>query len=235
MTLSPMEPNVSNNSCLGRKSIQVYRLHDKRPSVAQKNLASGYQSSERAKLCRQRPGSMYRADQRSRVIAVSRVAPGLAQWITLIYHQKDLSRPSRRSTWCTIGLHRLLALRDFEERGPASSQPRDVKCRRHPELGPAVFTKHFQPSIQRGHLAANSAISVLRPSRFQGAKSNSVMFRCTRCRVSPGPGPTEVSGEFKAVRSQRDTWCQIKPSRHIAHRDFNQQRLALSYSRTPKA
>jgi hypothetical protein len=51
MTLSPMEPNVSNNSCLGHKSIQVCRLHEKHPSVAQKNLISGYKSSERAKLC----------------------------------------------------------------------------------------------------------------------------------------------------------------------------------------
>jgi hypothetical protein len=39
-----------------------------------------------------------------RVIAGSRVAPGLAQWIALIYPQKDLSHPSLRSTWCAIRL-----------------------------------------------------------------------------------------------------------------------------------
>jgi hypothetical protein len=34
MTLCPMEPNVSDNSCLGLESIQVCRLHEERPSVA---------------------------------------------------------------------------------------------------------------------------------------------------------------------------------------------------------
>jgi hypothetical protein len=61
------------------------------------------------------------------------------------------------------------------------------------------------------------------------------MLRCTRCWESPGPGPTTASGEFKTVRSQRDAWQQIEPSRHIAHRDSDQQGSAPSYSRTPKS
>jgi hypothetical protein len=36
MTLSPMEPNVSDNSCLGLERIQVCRLHEERPSIARK-------------------------------------------------------------------------------------------------------------------------------------------------------------------------------------------------------
>jgi hypothetical protein len=52
-----MEPNVSNNFCLGHKSTQVCRLHGKRPSAERENLFSGYKSSERAKFCCQQPRS----------------------------------------------------------------------------------------------------------------------------------------------------------------------------------
>jgi hypothetical protein len=61
------------------------------------------------------------------------------------------------------------------------------------------------------------------------------MLRCTRCRESPGPGPTTASDEFKTARSQRDAWHQIEPSRHIAHRDFDQQGSAPLYSRMPRS
>jgi hypothetical protein len=71
MTLSPMEPNVNNNFCLGHKSTQVCRLHEERPSTARKNLISGYKSSERAKFCCRRPRSIYRAE--STVIGISRM------------------------------------------------------------------------------------------------------------------------------------------------------------------
>jgi hypothetical protein len=33
----------------------------------------------------------------------------------------------------------------------------------------------------------------------------------------------------------RDAWHQIEPSRHIAHRDFEEQGAAPTYSRTPKS
>jgi hypothetical protein len=35
-TLYPMEPNVSDNSCLGLESIRVCRLHEECPSIARK-------------------------------------------------------------------------------------------------------------------------------------------------------------------------------------------------------
>jgi hypothetical protein len=53
------------------------------------------------------------------------------------------------------------------------------------------------------------AISAFRPSRLQGEKGDSVVFRCTRCRENTGPGPTAVSGEFKTIKSKRDTWRAI--------------------------
>jgi hypothetical protein len=40
-------------------------------------------------------------------------------------------------------------------------------------------------------------------------------------------GPTRVSGEFKAVRSLRDTWCAIGLHRLFAPRDFREEELAL--------
>jgi hypothetical protein len=36
MTLSPMEPNVSNISCPGHKSIRVSESHEERPSATRK-------------------------------------------------------------------------------------------------------------------------------------------------------------------------------------------------------
>jgi hypothetical protein len=131
-----MEPNVSDNSCLGLESIRVYKLHEKHLSAAWKNIIFRLPIKRAGKVGRQQPGSMYREDQQSGVIVVSIIVPGLAQWITLIYHQKDLSRPSRRSTWRTIGLHRLLALRDFEERGPASSHRKTQSTESVQDSGP---------------------------------------------------------------------------------------------------
>jgi hypothetical protein len=143
-----------------------------------------------------------------RVIAVSRVAPGLAQWIALIYHQKDLSRPSRRSTWRTIGLHRLLALRDFEERGPASSQPRDAKCRKHSGLGPTVSRSVFsRPS--RG-----DTWQQVEPSRrfaHRDSKAQKEAPLCYDARDAgkvpdPGPRQRQVSSrpsDLKGTRGNR--------------------------------
>jgi hypothetical protein len=44
-----MEPNVSNISCPGHKSIQVCKSQEKRPSAARENPFSSYESSKRAK------------------------------------------------------------------------------------------------------------------------------------------------------------------------------------------
>jgi hypothetical protein len=65
MTLSPMEPNVSDNSCLGLESIWVCKLHEKRLSAAWKSIVFQLPIKRAGKVSRQRPGSMYRVDQRS--------------------------------------------------------------------------------------------------------------------------------------------------------------------------
>jgi hypothetical protein len=51
-----------------------------------------------------------------RVIVVSRVAPGLAQWIALIYisFKKDLNRPSREDTWPQVEPSRCLTHRNSD-------------------------------------------------------------------------------------------------------------------------
>jgi hypothetical protein len=36
--------------CLGHKSIQVCKLHERRPSTAQKNIVSGFQASKRGEI-----------------------------------------------------------------------------------------------------------------------------------------------------------------------------------------
>jgi hypothetical protein len=62
---------------------------------------------------------------------------------------------SQRDTWCAIRLHRLLALRNFEAPGAASSQLRDAKRRKHSGLGPTVSPK---------------VISAVYPARTRGAR-----------------------------------------------------------------
>jgi hypothetical protein len=58
-------------------------------------------------------------------------------------------------------------------------------------------------------LAASRAISALRPSRLQHAKSSSVIFRSARCRENLGPGPTASPGEVRTVRSRRTRGARL--------------------------
>jgi hypothetical protein len=55
----------------------------------EKNLISGYKSSEQAKLCRQRPRSINRADRRSSGFRGYQVARDLAQEIAPIFQDKS--------------------------------------------------------------------------------------------------------------------------------------------------
>jgi hypothetical protein len=93
------------------------------------------------------------------------------------------------------------------------TKPRDLAAK-SPEVLVFGFASHevprrSQPSIQRGHLAASRAISALRPSRLQHAKSSSVIFRCARCRENLGPGPTASPGEVRTVRSKRTRGARL--------------------------
>jgi hypothetical protein len=66
MNLSPMEPNVSGNYCLGLESIRVCKLHEKRPSAAWKKsrfTASNQMSGWNYVV--NDPDSSIRTDQRS--------------------------------------------------------------------------------------------------------------------------------------------------------------------------
>jgi hypothetical protein len=57
--------NVSDNSCLGLKSIWVCKLHEKCLSIAWKSLAFRLPIKRVGNVSHQGPGSMYREDQRS--------------------------------------------------------------------------------------------------------------------------------------------------------------------------
>jgi hypothetical protein len=84
-----MEPNVSDNSCLGLESIQVCTLHRKRPSAARENPFFSDASSERAKFCCRRPRSTYRFYRRSSGFRGYRVARNLAQGTAPIFQDKS--------------------------------------------------------------------------------------------------------------------------------------------------
>jgi hypothetical protein len=97
------------------------------------------------------------------------------------------------------------------------------------------ITEQSQPSIQRGHVVRDEAPRLFahRDSDAQGAAPS--YPRNAKCQERPGPGPTISPSESRTIRSERDAWHQIKPSRRFAHRDFKKQGSAPSYSRTPKA
>jgi hypothetical protein len=114
------------------------------------------------------------------------------------------------------------------------SKPRTPKRRKRPKSGPQ-YQEQSQPSIQRDTWCAIRllAFSPIAISKAQGAAPS--YSRCARCRERPGPRPTASPSEFRTVRSEKDAWRPIKPSRRFAHRDYDKQGLAPSYSRTPKA
>jgi hypothetical protein len=65
MTLSPMEPNVSDISCLGPENIQVCRLHEERPSVARKAPFQAKNQVSGRNYVVNGPDSSIKADRRS--------------------------------------------------------------------------------------------------------------------------------------------------------------------------
>jgi hypothetical protein len=86
---------------------------------------------------------------------------------------------------------------------------------RHHEAFSAVHLKGT-PGSKLSHLGVSPIATPRRKEQLRYIPMH-------ECRESPGPGPTVASGEFKTVRSQRDAWHQIEPSRHFAHRDFKLQ------------
>jgi hypothetical protein len=73
--------------------------------------------------------------------------------------RRFFSRPSKRDTWCTIGLHHLLAPHNFEDQGPASSQPRDMRCREN--LGPEPTTSPGEVRTVRSRRTRGARLSLL--------------------------------------------------------------------------
>jgi hypothetical protein len=113
---------------------------------------------------------------------------------------KDLSRPSRRSTWRTIGLHRLLALRDFEERGPASSHRETRSAESVQDSGPQYRRSVFsRPS--RGDTWQQVEPSRRLAHRNSNAQKTAPSYPDTRSSESiQDLGPTAASDEFRTVR-----------------------------------
>jgi hypothetical protein len=99
-------PSVSDNSCLGLESIQVCRLRKKRPSTARKDPCSGYESSERAKFCCQRPRSIHKANRRSSGFRGCQVARGLARGSSNGSKQTWVVK-SNWDRWQPVGISRI--------------------------------------------------------------------------------------------------------------------------------
>jgi hypothetical protein len=97
------------------------------------------------------------------------------------------------------------------------SKPRTPECRKCPESGPqyreAASTVHPQETP-----GARLGSSPFRPSRLRNTRNSPSYSRCARCRECPGPGPTTSPSKFRAIRSERDAWCPIRPSRRFSHR-----------------
>jgi hypothetical protein len=76
MTLSPMEPNVSDISCPRHKSIRVCKLYEERPSAAWKNLVSSFQPVSERNYIDDGPDPFIRADRtvsgKSRIVELHR-------------------------------------------------------------------------------------------------------------------------------------------------------------------
>jgi hypothetical protein len=147
MTLSPMEPNVSDNSCLGLESIQVCRLRKKRPSTTRKDPCSGYESSERAKFCCQRPRSIHKANRRSSGFRGCQVARDLARG----------SSNGSKQTWVVqsklgqVAACRHIVDRGFGEQGALSSLHLEVSINETPKapLAPSPGSQHQVISSER--------------------------------------------------------------------------------------
>jgi hypothetical protein len=115
---------------------------------------------------------------------------------------KDLSHPSWRSTWRTIGLHCLLALCDFEERGPASS---------HRETRIVESIQDSVPQYRRSvfnHPSRGDTWQQVEPSqrlahRNSNAQKTTPSYPDMRSRESIQElGPTTTSSEVRTVRSR---------------------------------
>jgi hypothetical protein len=64
MTISPMEPNVSDISCPRHKSIRVRKLYEDRLSAAWKNLVSSFQPISERNYIHDGPDPFIREDRR---------------------------------------------------------------------------------------------------------------------------------------------------------------------------
>jgi hypothetical protein len=91
-----------------------------------------------------------------RVIAVSRVAPGLAQWIALIYHRRDnQDRPSRGTRGARLGSiasSRIATLKN-EDQPPPNHETRSVEGIQDP--GPQSRRNDPSRPIKEGYVVCD--------------------------------------------------------------------------------
>jgi hypothetical protein len=135
---------------------------------------------------------------------------------------KDSSRPSKgrvardlvASAFRHSGVRRVRVLCCSTSRNPEPRSAESAQSRAR------SITEQSQPSIQRGHVVRDEAPRLFshRDSEAQGAAPSYPETRSAKER--PGPGPTTSPSEFRTVRSERDAWRQIKPSRRFTHRDL---------------
>jgi hypothetical protein len=119
-----MEPNVSDNSCLGLESIRVCKLHEMHPNTAAEGFRfqSASQASGRSFPISSRDLSM------KQINGYRDLGVDLGPRPTKVSGEVGAVR-SPRDTWCAIGLHRLLAPRNFkeEELAPSSRETRSAE------------------------------------------------------------------------------------------------------------
>jgi hypothetical protein len=96
------------------------------------------------------------------------------------------------------------------------------------------------PTISRGSLSRPSEADTWRAIRLPAFSPIAISKRKKQLPHIPdarsdesfqGLGPTAASGEFRTVRFERDAWRPIESSRRFAHRSYDKQGPASSYSR----
>jgi hypothetical protein len=142
MNLSPVEPNVSNITCLQHRDIRVCRLHEKRPSVVHRR------SPFRAQVKRaSAPISTFRMYPKNQIsggweVAISKAVLRLAQWIAPIAcSEMDDSRSSQRARGTRSGRVGFSAVASAKGEGFMSLnivKPRTPTASKAPKLGPTT-------------------------------------------------------------------------------------------------
>jgi hypothetical protein len=202
----------------------VARDSELRKSVRRKSTVADHRVSGL------REGRMPKSDTSTREVPSSerREHPGPQKC------REDRSRQIQRDTWCAIRLPAFspLATLKHEDQPPPRRETRSAEGTQDlgPQYRPSVFSRPIKADTWRAiKLPAFSPIAVsTRKKQFHHVpiREEARAFRIW------GPPQHRMSLEPSDLKG---AWHQIKLSRHIAHRDSEEQGAALTYSRTPKS